>query len=342
MMGAGHDHSHDHSHGQGPATAGRLAISAGIFFTSFLMQGIGGLLTGSVGLISDSLENLNDVLVNLLGLASLAVANRREPCDRYAFGFHRVEVLNTLFGTGMLVALAAGVAWEAWVRFRHPVFIQTGWVLVLSAGGLLLNVAAALTLRNPHALDKDASLKAAYTHAFMDSLTSLALLGAMLIIRFTGWRWIDPAFALAVVALILWGAYGLLKDALAILMHKAAFDHNAARAALTALPGVRDVQDLRSWKVCGHLTVATAHIVVDAERLAETDAILESIERVVATRFGVRHLTVHFETPYMADRHHHRFVHRHEEAADLTHTGHDHDHAHGPDEDHDHTHGSPR
>lgn len=333
-MGAGHDHGHGHGHG--PAPAGRLAISAAIFFLSFLMQGIGGLLTGSVGLISDALENLNDVLVNLMGLASLAIANRREPCDRYAFGFHRLEVLNTLFGTGMLVALAAAVAWEAWSRFRHPVPIQTGWVLVLSAGGLLLNVAAALALRDPEALDKDASLKAAYTHAFMDSLTSLALLAAILTIRFTGWRWIDPAFALAVVALILRGAYGLLKDALAILMHKAAFDHTEARAALTALSGVRDVQDLRSWKVCGHLTVASAHIVVEAERLEETDAILESIERVVASRFGVRHLTVHFETPSMADRHHHRFVHRHEEAADLSHTGHDHDH--GPGEDHGHSH----
>lgn len=305
---------HDHHHDQEPGTARRLAWSAAIFATSALLQGLGGFWTGSLGLISDSLENLNDVIVNLVGLTSLVVANRREPCDRFNYGWHRLEVFNTLFGAGMLLVLAGAVSMEAFHRLKHPQPIQTGWVLAFALAGLALNVAATGALRPKHAavLERDANLKVAYTHAASDALTSIALVASMLVIRFTGWWWVDPVIALVITLVILWGAVGLLRDALGILMHRAAFDHALARQRLMALPGIVGVEDLRSWRVCSHLVVATAHVAVSAERLDETPRLLEAIEAALADEFGVRHLTVHFETPAMAEAHHHRFLHAHE------------------------------
>lgn len=310
----GHDHGHAHGHDHGPTTAGRLAASAAIFFLSFLVQGVGGFWSGSVGLVSDSLENLNDVLVNLLGLASLVIANRREPCDRYAFGFHRLEVINSLVGVGFLLALALGVGVKAVDHLRHPQAIQTGWVLAFAVAGLVLNLLATLVLapRDKAALDRDSNLKSAYLHAFSDSLTSLGLVLSMGVIHVTGWRWLDPVVAFLILLVILRGAWILLADATAILMHKAAFDHDEARAEMLRIPGVTGVDDLRSWKVCSHLTVATAHIAVSVERLEETEPILHDLEHLLEDRFGVRHLTLHFETAAMAGRHHHRFIHRHE------------------------------
>ena len=314
MMAANHDHDHTHDHGSGPTTAGRLASSAGIFFVSFLLQGLGGFWSGSVGLISDSLENLNDVLVNLLGLASLAIANKREPCDRFAFGFHRLEVINSLVGVGFLLALAVGVGVKAVDHLRHPQPILTGWVLVFAFSGLALNILATLVLvpKDKHQLDRDSSLKAAYVHAFSDSITSLGLVISMLIIQATGWRWLDPAVAFAILAVILRGAWMLLKDAMAILMHKAAFDHDEARTEMLKVPGVVRVDDLRSWKVCSHLTVATAHVTVSVARLDETAPVLHELEHTLEDRFGVRHVTLHFETEAMSTTHHHRFIHQHE------------------------------
>ena len=309
-------------HHHGPGTTGRLAWSAGIFFASFLLQGLGGWWTGSIGLVSDSLENLNDVLVNSLGILSLWLANRRDPDERWTFGWHRLEVFNSLVGVGFLLFLAGAVGWEALARFRHPVPIQTGWVLVFSGTGLLLNIAATVVLvpRDRSLLQRDANLRAAYLHAFADSLTSVALVGSMILIRLTGWRWVDPAIALAILLVILRSAVLLARDALGILMHRAAFEHEAVKAELMGLPGVIGVEDFRSWKMCSHLTIATAHIIVEAERLGDTEAHLERIERLLWERHGVRHLTVHFETREMADRHHHRFEHRHEAEA-----GHHHD-----------------
>ncbi|HEY3400865.1 MAG TPA: cation diffusion facilitator family transporter [Geothrix sp.] len=311
----------DHHHNHGPSTTGRLAWSAGIFFASFILQGFGGLWTGSIGLVSDSLENLNDVLVNSLGILSLWLANRRAPDDRWTFGWHRLEVFNSLVGVGFLMFLAGAVGWEALDRFRHPVPIQTGWVLVFSSIGLVLNIAATLVLvpRDRSLLKRDANLRAAYLHAFADSLTSVSLVASMILIRLTGWRWVDPAIALVILVVILRGAVLLLRDAVGILMHRAAFEHEAVKAELMDLPGVLGVEDFRSWKMCSHLTIATAHIIVEADRLGDTEAFLDRIEHLLWERHGVRHLTVHFETREMADRHHHRFIHQHEAEADHHH-----------------------
>lgn len=291
----------------------RLAWSAAIFGLSALIQGAGGLWTGSLGLVSDSLENLNDVLVNLLGLASLLIANRREPSSRYSFGWHRLEVFNMLVGVAMLAGLGIAVIFEALHRFRHPMAIQTSWVLAFSGLGLLLNVAAARVLRPRHAVGlEDASLRTAYTHAFADSLTSIGLVLSMILIRYTGWRWLDPLIALVILGVIFRGAFQLGREAVGILMHRSAFDHEAARKRLMTLPGVVGVEDFRSWRACSHLAVATLHVQVTMERLEETGATLCAIEHLLGEEFGVRHVTVHFETESMARLHHHRFLHRHE------------------------------
>ena len=310
------------SHSHAPTTTGRLALSSLIFGLNFLVQGLGGLWTGSLGLVSDSLENLNDAVVNLLALSSIRVANRREPCERWTYGWHRLEIFNTLLGALLLVVLAGAVLFEAWDRVRHPQPIRIGWAIGFSALGLLLNLAATRVLvpsegtRQAH----DLNLRSAYLHALGDSLANLAVMVGMVVIRFTGWRWVDPLLAVAIVVLILRGAFLLLRDAVGILMHRAAFDQEDAKTALLALPGIHGVEDLRSWRVCSHLTVCTAHVIVDAERLEDTEAHQHRIEHLLSERFGVRHLTLHFETRAMADRHQHRFVHEHEAE------GHEHHH----------------
>ena len=305
------------AHGHGPTTTGRLALSSLIFAVNFFVQGLGGLWTGSLGLVSDSLENLNDAVVNLLALGSIRVANRREPCDQWSYGWHRIEIFNTLLGVLLLLVLAGAVLVEAWSRLRHPHPIRLGWAIGFSALGLLLNLAATYVLVPAAGTgqERDLNLRSAYLHALGDSLANVAVMAGMVLIHFTGWRWVDPLLAAGIAGLILRGAFLLLRDALGILMHRAAFDQEEAQAELLRLPGILGVEDLRSWRVCSHLSVCTAHIIVDAERLADTEAHHQRIEHLLATRYGVRHLTLHFETRAMADRHHHRFLHQHDQEA---------------------------
>ena len=315
------------SHSHGPTTTGRLALSSLVFGANFLVQGLGGLWTGSLGLVSDSLENLNDTVVNLLAMGSIRVANRKEPDDRWTYGWHRLEIFNTLVGVVLLVVLAGAVIIEALDRIRNPHPIRLAWAIGFSAAGLALNLLATWILLPPRGTHQaqDLNLRSAYLHALGDSLANLAVMLSMVVIRATGWRWVDPLLAAAIAALILWGAGKLMRDAVGILMHRAAFDQEQARAELLGLPGILGVEDLRSWRVCSHLTVCTAHIIVEAQRIEETEGHLQAIEHLMADRFGVRHLTLHFETPGMAERHHHRFIHQHD--ADP----HDHGHCEGHD-----------
>ncbi len=303
-----------HHHRHGPTPPGRLALSSLVFAANFLLQGLGGLGTGSLGLVSDSLENLNDAVVNLLAMGSLRLANRREPDDRWSYGWHRLEIFNTLLGVFLLLVLAGAVIVEALDRLRHPHPIHLGWAVAFSAAGLGLNLLAAWILLPPKGARRaqDLNLRAAYLHAMGDSLANVAVMVGIGVIRFTGWRWVDPLLAAAIAALILWNAGKLLGEAAGILMHRAAFDQERARAELVALPGVLGIEDLRSWRVCSHLTVCTAHVVVAARGLEETEPLQEAIERLMGDQFGVRHLTLHFETEAMARRHSHCFNHRHD------------------------------
>ena len=305
-----------HDPAPGHSTPGRLALSSALFALNFLFQALGGWWTGSLGLVSDSLENLNDAVVNLLAMGSIQVANRREPCDRYTYGWHRLEIMQTLLGAGLLLVLAGAVLWEAWRRFQAPADIKVGWAIAFSALGLGLNLAATLVLLPPKGSrqEGDLNLRGAYLHALGDSLANFGVMASMVLIHFTGWRWVDPLMAVAIVLFILRNAVLLGRDAVGILMHRAAFDHAAARVRLLELPGVVGVEDLRSWRVCSHLTVCTAHVAVAADRLDETGPFLDAIEEVMAHEFGVRHLTVHFETAAMSESHDHRFVHEHDAA----------------------------
>jgi cobalt-zinc-cadmium efflux system protein len=302
------------AHSHGPSTTGRLVLSSAIFGLNFLIQGLGGLWTGSLGLVSDSLENLNDAVVNLLAFGSIRLANRREPCDRWSYGWHRIEIFNTLLGVLLLGVLAGAVLFEAWNRLHHPHAIRLGWAIGFSGLGLLLNLGAAYTLvpAKGTSQERDLNLRSAYLHALGDSLANVAVMVGMVIIHFTGWTWVDPLLAVGIAGVILRGAFLLLRDAVGILMHRAAFDQEEAKGELLKLPGILGVEDLRSWRVCSHLTVCTAHIIVGSERLVDTEEHQRHIEHLLAERFDVRHLTLHFETPAMAERHPHRFVHEHD------------------------------
>jgi cobalt-zinc-cadmium efflux system protein len=336
-MGGHHDHHHPRS------TAGRLGLSSAIFALNMAVQAGGGLWTGSLGLYSDALENFSDAALNLLGMASLSVANRREPCDEFSYGWHRLEVFYVVVGILMLLALAATIVAEAVGRILHPHPILAGRALLFAGAGLVLNAAATLVLV-PHGgtrEERDLNLRSAYLHALGDSLTSLGVITSLAFVWWKGWRFLDPLMASIVVVVILRGAWGLARETYGILMHQAAFDHREAKAAIQALPGVAGVEDLRSWRLCSHLVICSAHVIVEADRLDETEAFLEDIEHLLWERFGVRHLTIHFETASMAERHHHRFIHQHESAGveDPVHKGaHRHEHSHG--HPHRHSHGS--
>jgi cobalt-zinc-cadmium efflux system protein len=156
-----------HLHSNHGLTLRRLWMSALFFFLSFLIQGLGGFLTGSIGLISDSLENLNDVFVNTLSMGSLWVAHKQSPDHRWPYGLHRLEVVNGLIVVILLGLFGFFVGSEVLDRLQNPQPIQAGKVLLFALSGLILNlVATRILVPNEEDLAKNnLNLKGAYIHA---------------------------------------------------------------------------------------------------------------------------------------------------------------------------------
>jgi cobalt-zinc-cadmium efflux system protein len=284
----GHDHS-GHSHGDvSGSSSRRLAIVAGLNLLGFVAELAGGLLFGSVALVSDAVHMLFDALAYVLAFAAAFVAARTEPTDRWSFGFHRLEPLAAFLNGALLIPMVAFILYESYQRFVDPVAIGTGPVLAIAVGGLAINGLSVLVLEgNGMSLNE----RGAYYHLLGDAGGSIAVIVAVLAVEYTGVTAIDPIAAALIAGVILWSAGKVLRGSGAIFLHRSPIDGSDLRAALLEIDGVRGVEDLHVWQVCSELTVATVHVRTDADSLSEEDRVTRRVHDLLGT-FGVDHATV--------------------------------------------------
>src|SRR5512135_2728093 len=228
-MGHGHDHRHEHEHGHdhahahaagahGASAAGSarrlglsLAVTAGIMVT----EAVGGIVSGSLALVSDAGHMLTDVAA--LALALLAVRFAARPADeKRTFGFRRAEVLAAQANVAALVVPTAWIAWEAVDRLRHPgARIELGVMAGIAAIGLVANLVVLRWLHADHSLNA----RSAFLHVLGDAVSSVVVLaGAAAMWIEPSWTWIDPALSLGISILILWGALRISLEIADILM----------------------------------------------------------------------------------------------------------------------------
>ena len=305
----GHDHAHALAHGHGgpgPDSRGdhdqsghshgdvsgsssrRLAIVAGLNLLGFVAELAGGLLFGSVALLSDAVHMLFDALAYVLAFAAAFVAARTEPTDRWSFGFHRLEPLAAFLNGALLIPMVAFILYESYQRFVDPVAIGTGPVLAIAVGGLAINGLSVLVLEGD---GMSLNERGAYYHLLGDAGGSIAVIVAVLAVEYTGVRAIDPIAAALIAGVVLWSAGKVLRGSGAIFLHRSPIDGSDLRAALLEVDGVRSVEDLHVWQVCSELTVATVHVRTDADSLPEEDRVTRRVHDLLGT-FGVDHATV--------------------------------------------------
>lgn len=256
-----------------------------------------GLLAHSTALLADAGHNVSDVLG--LVMAGLAAWFATRPATaRRTFGYGKAPVVAAL-ANGLLLMFASGaLALEALKRFAAPEPTAGVWVMIVAGVGVLVNGGSALLFLRGRAHDVNA--RGAFLHLAADAAVSLAVILSGLAIWATGWTWIDPAMALAVVAVIVASTWGLLREAVDLAMDVAppAVDVAAVRAFLASQPGVTGVHDLHVWRHAPAATSLTAHLVapdgVAKEFLADLSARLRR-------DFGIAHATVQIETAAGSD-----------------------------------------
>lgn len=291
----GHGHSHAIAMPAGTAAgrhSRRLAAALALTTGYMLVEVAGGLWTGSLALISDAAHMLTDAGGMALALLAIRFAQRpATPAKTY--GYARTEILAALANAVVLLVVTIFILSEAAQRLIAPPAVESGPMLAVALVGLGVNL---VSLKLLAAGSSDSlNLKGAYFEVLSDMLGSAGVILAALIIMVTGWRLADPIVGAGIGLFILPRTWGLLKEALHILMEgtPASVDLGLLEAKLRALPGVLAVHDLHVWTVTSGLDAMSGHLVVaDMAAARET---LARAEGVMRAEFGLTHTTLQIE-----------------------------------------------
>lgn len=290
---AAHDH-HNHEHHHPPANYDRaFGIGLTLNLGFVLIEAFYGFQSNSIALLADAGHNLSDVLG--LGLAGVAaVLSRRRPSSRFTYGWRRSSILAAFFNAVFLMAVTAGIAWEALQRLQSPSPIAGETVIVVAAIGIAVNTATALLFMSGR--KGDMNIRAAFLHMAADALVSLGVVIAGIGILLTGWLWLDPIFSLLISALIVFNTWEVLRDSFSLAIDGVPpnVDQRSVRLYLAEYPGVAQLHDLHIWGMSTTETALTAHLVMPAGHPG--DACLLDITCKLQEHFGITHATLQVET----------------------------------------------
>ena len=269
-----------------------FAVGIGLNLTFVAVEFTYGVVANSVALIADAGHNLSDVLGLVIAWIT-TVLTRRAPSSRYTYGLGGSSILAALFNAVLLLVAVGAIAWEAVLRLFHPEPVASGIVMIVAAVGILVNgVTAALFASGRKG---DLNIRGAFLHMLADAAVSAGVVVASLVILYTGWLWLDPLTSLAIVGIIVWGTWSLLRDSLAMSVDAVppSIDPQAVRNYLVSCAGVAAVHDLHIWPLSTTENALTAHLVFPAGHPG--DEFLLNAATELKHRFGIGHTTLQIE-----------------------------------------------
>ena len=298
----GHDHGHSHGiggHHHGPVDTGDWRYAVGLIVNlAFVACEFGaGIWADSTALMADAGHNLSDVL-GLAMAGGAAWLARRAAGPKRTYGYGKATVLAALGNALLLIFACGAIAFEAVRRLAEPAPVASGVIMVVAGIGFFINLGTALLfMKDQH---KDLNVRGAYLHMMADAAVSLGVVVAGAVILLTGWAVIDALVSLGIVAVIMIGTWGLLKDSVNLALDAApnGVEVDQVREAFLALPGVSAVHDLHVWGLSTTDTALTAHLVHDRP---DVDALLAEAQGVARGRFGVSHTTFQLESGALPD-----------------------------------------
>jgi cobalt-zinc-cadmium efflux system protein len=289
----GHTHGHHHGHSHAPADFGRaFAIGIALNGAYVIGEAAYGFFANSLALLADAGHNAGDVVS--LGLAWLAAwLSKRAPSSRYTYGLRSSSILAALANAVLLALVTGAIAWEAVLRLMHPQPAAGMTMMVVAAVGIAINGATALMFASGR--DRDLNVRSAFQHMASDALVALGVVVAGGAILFTHWLWLDPAISLVIGAVIVWGTWSLMREALALALAGVppGVDQGGVADYLAGLPGVIEVHDLHIWGMSTTETALTAHLVRPGAAL--DDALLSEVCAELKRRFAIHHATLQVE-----------------------------------------------
>jgi cobalt-zinc-cadmium efflux system protein len=289
--GGGHSHA-SHHHAHAPIDFGfAFAVATILNIALVAAQVVFGLWANSIALLADAGHNFGDVLGLLLAWGA-HVAARWHPTERFTYGFRSASILSALLNAVTLLVATGAIAWEAIQRLPDPGEVGGLTVMVVAGIGLLVNGASAWLLMGGRG---DLNVRGAFLHLAADAAVSAGVVVAGAAILLTGWAWIDPVVSLLICAVIVWGAWALLRSSLRLSLGAVPEEVDLAqvRLYLQGLPGVANVHDLHVWAMSTTETALTAHLVMPDGHPGDT--FIARVSHELGHRFRIAHPTFQIE-----------------------------------------------
>ncbi|SFN01911.1 cation diffusion facilitator family transporter [Variovorax sp. OV329] len=290
-MSSGHTHSHAISAPGSARHERALWMALGMTGAFLVAEVIGGMLTGSLALISDAAHMFTDSAALAISLAAIRIG-RRGVDDRRTFGYYRFEIIAAAFNALLLFGVAIYILYEAYERAKAPTPIASGGMLAIAILGLAVNLVSMRLLQSGK--DQSLNVKGAYLEVWSDMLGSVGVIVGAIVIWLTGWTWVDSGIAVLIGLWVLPRTWILLRDSINILLEgvPAEMDLAEVRTVLSGLAKVDSVHELHLWAMTSGKASLSVHLV---SAHGDADAITQAAAKALQERFDLHHSTIQVE-----------------------------------------------
>jgi len=282
-------------HGHGRSVTGRyLGFSIVLTLAFVVGEAVAGFWSNSLALISDAGHNFADALALVFSWYAVR-ASRWPPDANRTFGYHRAGILAALANAFSLVLIALYIVWEASRRLQSPPHVESGLMIGVAGVAVVLNGLISVWLHTE--AKQDLNVRSAYLHMLGDAVSALGVVAAGIVVAATGYNIADPLVSLLIAGLILWSSWGILVEAVNVLMEAAPKDLDVARMAqsIRQVQGVLDVHDLHVWTVASRMAACCFHILVAEQTALEGQRIQQAVAHMLEHDFRISHSTIQVE-----------------------------------------------
>ena len=283
-----------HNHGSKTPTQRPLQMTLVIVLVIMVAEVIGGIISNSLALLSDAGHMAIDALALTLSLIAMSVARRPATTTR-TYGYHRMEILAAL-ANGITVGLISlYIFYQAYQRFLDPPKVNISWMLPVAIIGLIANIAGMFLLRGGSAVSLN--IRSAFWHIVGDTISSVGVIAAAVIIYFTGWNTADPVIAIVIGLIVLWGAVGLVQESIHILSDAVPrhIPVDKVIEAIKRIPGVVDVHDIHIWTLTSGVHALSAHVLITDQMVSRSTRVIQTAREDLKKQFDITHATLQLE-----------------------------------------------
>jgi cobalt-zinc-cadmium efflux system protein len=290
------EYDYHHLHHVKEQTKSKRTLWITLMLTAFftLVEIVGGIMSNSLALLSDSAHMISDVIALGLSMIALHLATH-QPNARFTFGFLRFEIIASFLNGLALCVIALGIFIEGVQRIIHPQPIQLGLMLVIASIGFIVNLVLTLVLHNSVKEEDNLNVKSALWHFFGDLLSSVGVIVSSIIIYYSGLLWFDPLISMVIGGIIFIGGSKIIRESYLILMESVPehFDLDEIRGAIRHVEGVEDVHEMHLWAVSTDHYSLTAHVFIDPN--IQPFCVILAVNETLKSKYGIAHSTIQIE-----------------------------------------------